>query len=203
MNDDEYMNFLKHILGKKIGEYKCATDFGFSNTETDFHWDINQLYNINEIGQLTNNLMNLPQIIDENDPIYFNNIGLDDLVANIGPATLATQVTPPTISSLKEKPINKLSVSESLMLFSKGFKPYIFDKDIFALREITVSDEKKENVILWLMERMVEKINEKYKKIVALEEEKQREDSIFEAKIRDLYSSISEIREKGIDAYML
>lgn len=100
---------------------------------------------------------------------------------------------------LHKKP--NLTLAETVDLFKKGYKPYVYCSRTLKMVELTMDNEEEFKGCLkeWLLPMMADKINERYDEITRLEVELHQHTVKVKNEIEELHERIQEIKDKGTD----
>jgi hypothetical protein len=101
----------------------------------------------------------------------------------------------------KKDPNGKLTLGETLDLLSRGLKPYFVDQLQNQLVELTIDNEGNSGhkSVRWLHPKIAEKIQERYREMNALEDERDKTIERYDAQIAELEERIKKIAETGTD----
>lgn len=100
---------------------------------------------------------------------------------------------------LHKKP--NLTLAETVDLFKKGYKPYVYCSRTLKMVELTIDNEEEFKGCLkeWLLPMMADKINERYDEITRLEVELHQHTVKVKNEIEELHERIQDIKDKGTD----
>ena len=100
---------------------------------------------------------------------------------------------------LHKKP--NLTLAETVDLFKKGYKPYVYCSRTLKMVELTIDNEEKFKGCAkeWLLPMMADKVNERYDEITRLEVELHQHTLKVNNEIKELHERIQEIKDKGTD----
>ena len=100
---------------------------------------------------------------------------------------------------LHKKP--NLTLAETVDLFKKGYKPYVYCSRTLKMVELTMDNEEEFKGCLkeWLLPMMADKINERYDEITRLEVELHQHTVKVKNEIEELHERIQDIKDKGTD----
>ena len=103
----------------------------------------------------------------------------------------------------KKDPNGRLTLGETLDLLSRGLKPYFVDPLENQLVELTIDNEghsgQNSKSVRWFHPKIAEKIQERYREINVLEDERDKAIESYDARIAELEERIKKIAETGTD----
>jgi hypothetical protein len=106
-----------------------------------------------------------------------------------------------TVDSVPLHKKSELTLAETVELFKKGYRPYVYCSSTLRMVELTLANENDHvgAVKEFLLPMMANKINERYEEIDRLEVELHQQTVKIKNEIAELHERIQEIKDNGTD----
>ena len=144
------------------------------------------------------------QLTRYKDSITYFASGSDCVDPGISPERIIAMLVDGVEPKAEETDLTKkknLTLAETMELLSRGLKPYYVNSRENQLVELTIDNEEHpgSKSVRWFHPKIAEKIQERYREINVLEDERDKAIESYDARIAELEERIKKIAENGTD----